>query len=289
MCGAKTSYRLHRLRGRYCTRARSTKIWEPPFLIASPGSSFAAYRPLTDHPALFLEFAETPPTREGILDFANRYGALFRFGEVELVEHGDGDEPVLLGETLATWRAEIADMRHVWHVWSLHQARDEAGLRRLFRWWGSPPGPYGVEYVVEDEAEVEQPRALATLLHSATGARTPLHERCRFGDVFLPALFRVRGIINAKLLEHPSMPCLVVDTKNRLNLHVRPTSLLAAMWLQFGQAVLGKKYRRCRVCGRWEDVTERDPRWVQHKECGARLRSARNYAKKKQRHEGEVE
>jgi hypothetical protein len=37
-----------------------------------------------------------------------------------------------------------------------------------------------------------------------------------------------------------------------LQLHIRPNSLLGALWLQFVQAVNGnKKYRRCQECGAW--------------------------------------
>jgi hypothetical protein len=49
----------------------------PARVLVEGTSGFIAcrrYDPLTEHPALFRTFAETPPTEEGILAFANRWG-----------------------------------------------------------------------------------------------------------------------------------------------------------------------------------------------------------------------
>src|SRR4051794_37109248 len=44
-------------------------------LVAVRGAR-AAYPPLTERPALFRDFADTPPTEDGIRSFANRSGFL---------------------------------------------------------------------------------------------------------------------------------------------------------------------------------------------------------------------
>ena len=66
------------------------------------------YRPLTDIPTLFLEFAKTDSTEQGVLDFACQYGHL---GEDVPITFDN--KTVSSGESFSLWIKEIRAMRHV--------------------------------------------------------------------------------------------------------------------------------------------------------------------------------
>ena len=48
------------------------------------------------------------------------------------------------------------------------------------------------------------------------------------------------------------------------------------MWFQFFQAASGeRKHKRCEVCKKWEDVTDKKATWTKHPECAGRVRTAK--------------
>ena len=74
------------------------------------------YRPLSDFKflGLFRDFSELKLCREGILEFANKYGAL------GIPRPGYLDHPwppALEGETLRDWAHQIEKMRQAIEVW----------------------------------------------------------------------------------------------------------------------------------------------------------------------------
>jgi hypothetical protein len=78
----------------------------------------------------------------------------------------------------------------------------------------------------------------------------------------------------------------VVLQEEKLKAFLRPKNLLAAMWLQFFYWVTGEKeFKRCAVCGLWEDITNKRMGWKMHPECAQRERFRRHYEKIKKARE----
>ncbi len=79
----------------------------------------------TDAPvneALFREFAETPRTQEGVLNFANTHGWLglnepLMSPAFPVNSESPKGKPVVLGERLGRWLGEIDAMYHLVRVW----------------------------------------------------------------------------------------------------------------------------------------------------------------------------
>jgi len=97
--------------------------WEWCVLPLNRASTFQTYRPLElGRPQLHREFAQTEPTPEGVVSFANRNGLLGFFRSV-LPDHpsdtGDGAEP------LTWWYREITAMRDAIALWEQHVYRVE--------------------------------------------------------------------------------------------------------------------------------------------------------------------
>lgn len=187
-----------------------------------------AYAPLTDEPALFRTFADLPATPEVIVAFADRYGMLGgavvrRFLVPDSDEIGIG-----IGEPIEAWRDAIRDIRRVVQTWDRARESDPHRPR-----WQRP----------EKVTKVYR----SGLCHNVAAV---LRERWR-PDV-LP---NVQRAINAKLSAETSARMLWDREEGRLRLHLRPASLLGALWLQLAQAIDGNAdYRRCRVCAAWFEL-----------------------------------
>jgi hypothetical protein len=85
------------------------------------------YEPLREVPALFLIFAATPPNRQGILDFANKYGMLGKHVWI-VPEEGLKSGIVKFGEPFPVWVKEIKHMRQAIELW-----RGRRNINRLLR------------------------------------------------------------------------------------------------------------------------------------------------------------
>jgi hypothetical protein len=83
--------------------------------------------------------------------------------------------------------------------------------------------------------------------------------------------------INRAFFEYPvntyldrSNPALVLE----------PTSLLSSMWYQLALATKSKtEFRRCEICGQWEDMDGHRTNWTKHKQC-ANNEAVKRYRKK---------
>src|SRR5262249_14828640 len=96
-----------------------------------------SYRPLLDEPNLFLRFAETEPTAEGVLAFANRFGRLGQDAAWRIRKVRPQDEEPsaiyyndyhrrrpppgarLQAEPLFVWQSYIAVFAHLVRLWEL--------------------------------------------------------------------------------------------------------------------------------------------------------------------------
>jgi len=215
------------------------------------------YQPLHLHSSLFRTFAETVPTREGILAFADEYGPLGVGVPIELPPPGtSGIQTFGTGEPLSVWVGEILAFCQALTLWDMAREGDVAGLSRYIRW----VGPDAVAYDSDPDRDPGAPPA-GPLLHeqrwlATREIRPDVLERFRPGDLIQPALYQVQGVVNVHLGQRISPRLLANPQYTQLGLYFMPGSLIGALWLQFAQAIDGNKdYRRCRECQKWFELT----------------------------------
>ncbi len=117
-------------------------------LLHHGGNTFDNYAPLTDETGLFRIFADTDPTPEGCLRFANNYGLLcFRrcVPDEPQVNTATIDSwltpgPMPAGtatiyyERVAAWLTLIQQFNYLIHLWDAARQDDHEKLDRLFKW-----------------------------------------------------------------------------------------------------------------------------------------------------------
>ena len=256
---------------------------KPPLLIEKPSGHALPYSPLEEHPKMFLEFAEVPPTKEGIVAFANKYGNLTH--GIEVVTRGGW---VALGDSLETWISEIIRMGHLTQLWEWATKHNNDALKKYFSWRDGRivyvPAPTEIEKQYETAVEfynglhvevpelVLQPEKYGYFWEGAT----------KKGDYASSALFVILLNINLSFIfENRIIPQLRRNHDKSVTPHLVPTHLLAAIWLQFFQAVAGEKnFERCSICKTWEDTTDYRSSWKKHADCANRDRVARHRLKK---------
>ncbi len=191
--------------------------------------SVHTYAPLTAEPALFRAFGDLPATSEAIVAFADRYGLLGGSVEREVSVIGSDTAFVGTGEPVDAWLSAIEDMRRVVQEWDRARANAPFGPPRWQVPERVPPGR-GLSLLQKSEAIL--------------------------GSQWRPDLLpNVQRTLNANLARETGARMLWSSEEGRLRLHLRPASLLGALWLQLAQAIDGDRhYRRCRVCASWFEL-----------------------------------
>jgi hypothetical protein len=235
-----------------------------------------AYRPLEDQAALFRTFAETPPTEEGILQFADRYGwlglrklvlpkeeivlgpndkalATKSLGE-KFSEAWLGPSKGVTGESLEAWEEGIWRMRFVLDLWDAIQRNDTACLRQFIGLQEGPNGSRAATY--RSSKEIGDYFAMGIIYDPTNGASAGEKHLRADGGITRLALWVVQKQMNEQLGTHTGPSLLYEPRKDRLNLKIVPKNLMGAMWLQFARGIDGNKdYRQCLECGRWFEIS----------------------------------
>lgn len=193
--------------------------------------------PLTQETGLFRTLANTRPDREGVCQFASRFGLLGI--DAVPVEVPFADRPDVgtfgTGELFTGWQAEIAAMREVLELLDLTQRRDTAALATRVRWTDD-----GVFYQGD------------TKPHVISSSPT----RFLAGDLIGPAVHYVHRLINDRLEQLVSPRLLVDPSTGTSDLYDVPGSQLGAVWLQVAGSVReGREFRQCRQCQTWFEVS----------------------------------
>ena len=214
------------------------------------------YLPLEDHTALFRIFADTDPTEEGILEFANKYGFLGHDPSISIPIKlpNDGGEVLGLGESIQSWKKEISIILTAVTLWDLAESNDIKELKKFIHWKGKHTVIYkfGIKSIKRKGKwpKFQVGRSIIAMDENENDRFRPeLMARFRPGDLNHPARCHVQNMINDRIEGLVSSRMLWESERDRLSLYFVPSSLLGAMWLQFAQAIDGdKKYRRCQEC-----------------------------------------
>lgn len=226
-------------------------------------------------------------------------------GLVTHVQRGEKTEAyqTVFGESLHFWQHEIQDMAWTVWVWEALKEWDMEFLERVIYWEGNDAVgcvlvniPREALTQFEDAKEVleaarpenwdylraylPEPEEIPLLTSynwlAAHNLKPEIFSRLKPGDLLLPAQYLVQSRINKKLKKYITKPRLLLDEKNNLKPYLMPENLLAVMWYQFYLAAIGeKRFKRCSVCGRWEDVTEKTAAWTKHEACANKERVER--------------
>jgi hypothetical protein len=192
---------------------------------------------------LFVTFAHVKPSREGIKEFADRFGML---GLPQLnvsIQNDDGSSSRFLcvGELLSLWCDHIGEMKRAVELWErIGEAKsgNEPALRELIEWTAGDcvryRNPNGGGAVIADSN-----------IYPDILQRFPTGSVIRPAEFYLQRLIdAARAAVSAKLLWRPPTK----RSGEQLGLFFVPDSLLSCMWLQLAQAVVGEHtFHRCKA------------------------------------------
>jgi len=231
------------------------------------------YRPLETETSLFVVFAETATTETGILDFANRYGSLTSIAGLPspgVPSKGSSRLQTFFGkgESISTWKDEIAEMKKTVSLWKAVENNPLEDLRKLIRWSESDRGDIDVSYISKPASKQRKRGGPVSPEDCCPIASSHLdHEVIRTFDRDDPKSilnYYLSRLINDRLLgfsDHSSFSgCVRYEmvwdpVEKKANFQIRPETLLAAMWLQFARAVdRANEFRSCTVCKKLFEV-----------------------------------
>jgi hypothetical protein len=238
-------------------------------LVTPYTARFVEYAPLKDTLSLYRIFAETKPTLDGILAFANRYGTLRQEVECYALREGDGTRPGLqLVEPLSEWRWRILWLRDLVRLWDLVAAGNRKALAKVLQ-CRKPAGIISFAWSGELQQMVEE---------WANRNSAPRYPEILYRDhtlldvVGAPTDWEILEVPNMDDLVQVGMVCilrsLALGMQKNVALHPRwnssrqrvvlaetPLTLMGAICLQFALAVNeDTPSRRCEACGRWFEV-----------------------------------
>lgn len=203
---------------------------------------FKTYQPLKEDSGLFRTFASTPLTEDGIREFADRYGHLGE-GAPEFWWSWSKDDEAVSDEE----REENA------------QYVDVVSVPQSFQEW---------------EAAILRMRRAVEVWDQVRNTKT----------VNAKSINELQEIVDRQL-DHVRVVTRFEIGPPRTHqpaMHVVPSTLAGAMWLQLVQAIVAnKKFRACETCGRWFELSPATARKSKHY-CDDACRS-RAYRARKER------
>jgi hypothetical protein len=223
-----------------------------------------------EFPNLFHILARTEPTRDGVLEFANRFGLLGLPGGwvdtgVHLPEkwigptagdHGSDQATIktlgsirVPGEALKDWRYEIEAIALACDCWAALRGEEEQEYREL-------------ERALRD------------------GKRDGKRIFGVHPDSHSPISDALQSLVTNHLSERISGFLRPKESGEGFDLRFKPLSLIGAIWLQLGQAIANGVWKDCRYCG-----TPFKPKNIKAEYCSDSHRQLA-YQKRKAKKEG---
>lgn len=186
------------------------------------GANWSSYRPLSDTPTLYAEFANVSATEDfyqAAREFANNYGALG--GGYQLEFQADDSNEIQIGESLSSWQRESQVMAEAVMLWKLAKDRNTQALSKRVKY-------------LHEERRIRH--IYGPSVNDFTGDHIP--GDIRFNEVHRPALIVLQNVITKRLAGrveaylHPDS-----SDYEQMSLRTTPTSLIGALWLQLARAV----------------------------------------------------
>lgn len=198
---------------------------------------YAASTPLDNQPKLFEEFAQTAPTKTGILAFANRYGLL---GTPTLIRvssrRSKGQPDIVVGETLSSWRDAIGRVKLACH------------FQRQIARHHVPEIPTDDPAVLRTNRTALEKQSLDDFLLLTSIPAAPTTLDTTRGAVEL--------VTNHGLNEGVSAHLFWQSQWSEYTCRLRPKHLLGGLWLQFAESIArSRDYTQCETCNRWIEVS----------------------------------
>ncbi len=229
-----------------------------PFLRAPELAPEEVYYPLEETPGISRQFAELQTVDE-VLAFANTYGLLGLEGVPRY--RGHQYEIDANGENIKDWLLEANEIKQTYEVWDL-MAEGVQSLRQII-----VANEQGAPFILPKSFSEHSPGKPSFAQKRALHLKP---ERVlSLGRDFILDRY------NQKMIQMAS-PMLLVDSKGAFHSYNRPSSLLGAFWLEFGEIV--SRTRRqilCESCGKYMDVTENRRHKRKHDRCVLREKMAR--------------
>ncbi len=239
------------------------------------------YEPMRDEPTLFKKFAkvgsrQVPPDVNTIFAFARVYGNLGRFAAMTLTEGNklppwfpsrqgellmrDQTGQRVVVELLDDWRNESEHMAAVYAFHSAVEQKDMSKLKDIVR-LGPSDEPRRLSCHVDygyanEDCFVDLNLLRNSHLRPAYDTRQilPLARAClvqivnKHLDDTSVSFNKAENVM--ELRKGNTRAGIVSRADGGLELHIIPTNLLGAMWLQFAQAVTGQReFKTCPNCG----------------------------------------
>lgn len=268
------------------------------------------YFPLKASSGLFWALSETPCSKAGVIDFANRYGLLGLNGlddreasrEYEQVRGQRGSE-LPCQERLEGWMEEIEKLKWNVQLWDSIKKSDTSRFRQLIVRARTQLIAFdAAEKAAREGSHLPTPRrflphslVLASLFRNRslplTNAATAIERNKVTSELALAIVLAainetLQAGITRKRDTHVSIavtaaPIGAVERRtSAFDLQAIPRSLLGAIWLQFAAAVAEEKhYRRCAMCRTYFELGAGVNR-SDRKFCSDACRS-KNYRKRK--------
>jgi hypothetical protein len=210
----------------------------------------------------YLDFAHIDGTDEAaLLKFANKHGSLGTL----LSHFHSADTKRVWGESLSAWQRHWEEFHRAFDLWEAASEVDRHRAKELMTLPVQEPGdprPFLPEvYSLTDERSfARDPLSVAKKVVVLWINRNLMPQRnvstreCRVPgckELKFYNRLRVTPWVQYTLEVRESRRMVFVE------LRVKPTSLLSAIWLQFAEYVAGsRKIRRCEACNQYMDVTD---------------------------------
>ena len=192
------------------------------------------YKPLEKDAGLFRTFADTEPTSDGVEQFASSYGflGLTRYKVRPDEPYATPQDDDAVGEHLDDWQLEIRWMRTAIELARAASSNSTREIQRILRIDGT-----------------------AATLTDRDGTKLSLKLQTELPDDPVVASKQVLAKMASERLKG-SMQTSLVAHESAISARSRPTSLIAALWLQFALKIDDpNSYRKCDQCRRWFELT----------------------------------
>ena len=250
----RTGFFLTEKASRYSSKERPINDLFLELVDGGPATACENYDPFSE-PELEIQFSEIK-TADDALRFANRFGMLGLSEEPWRQAYPDLRNRI--DEEISDWLTEARTVERVLNIWSLVQANDNYGLRKIIRrkdgqikaWW--EPGGWA--------------------LIAGPGFNQKWLRSFRTDDFIGPASLYLATEVNRHLRKCASVGIGLVG-KYRFEPYQTPVNLLSAIWIRVSEVLTGKrKLKLCAICNKFLDVTDSRSHKLVHKSCSVRER-----------------